>query len=204
MAPHETRRRTRARRGPLAPDPVLWEALDRGAKLRAILQDFYDEVYGDPSLAPFFHATTKEWAIDHQFAFLGEIFSGEPMFFGDRPRNAHHWMVIDDALFDHREALMERVLRRHALSEAHIAAWRAVEEVFRHHIVKAAPFARMRNGVAMPLEGWERIGFEAGGVCDACSGEIHVGHDGWYHVRTGQARCARCAHAAMASGEPAP
>jgi truncated hemoglobin YjbI len=187
------RKKIRTRRGPLAANPGLWVALERGKKLRVILEDFYAEVYRDERLVPFFHATTIEWAIDHQYAFLGEIFSGEPMFFGDRPRNAHHWMVITDELFDYREALMERCLRRHGLAEEHIVAWRAVEEVFRSHIVKSAPFARMRNGVAMPLDGYDRIALDAGGVCDRCEHEIARGGDAWYHVRTGKAFCGTCA-----------
>jgi truncated hemoglobin YjbI len=191
--------RGRQRKGPLAPNPRLWAALDRGLRLRAILTDFYAEVYRDPRLAPFFHATTIEWAIDHQYAFLAEIFSGEPMFFGDRPRNAHHWMVIDDALFDYRESVMERCLRRHGLADEHVAAWRAVEEVFRAHIVKDRPIARMRNGVCMPLEGYERIELDVGGMCDGCEAVIERGGSSWYHVRTGHAYCETCAEARGAS-----
>lgn len=187
--------RGRGRRGPLAPNPRMWEALDRGPRLRAILTDFYAEVYRDERLAPFFHATTIEWAIDHQYAFLAEIFTGESMFFGDRPRNAHHWMVISDELFDYREAVMERCLRRHGLPEDLIRAWRAVEEVFRSHIVKQTPFARLRHGVPMPLEGYDHIVLDAGGMCDGCAGEIARGGDSWYHVRTGKAYCAPCAEA---------
>jgi truncated hemoglobin YjbI len=170
----------------------MWEALGRGSLLRALLVEFYDEVFQDPRLSPFFHATTKEWVIDHQYAFLAEIFTGERMFFGDRPRNAHHWMVITDELFDHREAVMERHLRRHELPEHLIQAWRAVEEVFRGHIVKASPVPRRRNGLEMPLEGHERLALDAGGACDGCAGEIARGADCWYHVRTGKAFCAAC------------
>jgi truncated hemoglobin YjbI len=171
----------------------MWEALGRGPLLRAILTDFYAQVYRDERLGPYFHATTMEWAIDHQYAFLAEIFTGERMFFGDRPRNAHHWMVISDELFDHREALMERCLRRHGLADDLVAAWRAVEEVFRDHIVKASPVPRLRNGVPMPLDGHARLALDAGGACDACNGEIARGGDCWYHVRTGKAYCAACA-----------
>ncbi len=186
-------RTNRSRRGPLAPNPQLWKALERGTKLRKILVDFYAEVYRDERLEPFFHATTSEWAIDHQYAFLGAIFSGEPMYFGDRPRNAHHWMVITDELFDYREALMERCLRRHGLAQEHIAAWRAVEEVFRRRIVKVEPFARMRNGVAMPLEGYSTIQLDAGGFCDRCAAAIERGAQGHYHVRTDKVLRGQCA-----------
>ncbi len=191
--PAEGEAKGRVRRGPLAPNPRMWEALGRGPLLRTILTRFYDEVFQDPRLSPFFHATTKEWVIDHQYAFLAEIFTGERMFFGDRPRNAHHWMVITDELFDHREALMERHLRRHGLPEDLIRAWRAVEEVFRSHIVKASPVPRLRNGVQMPLDGHERLVLDAGGMCDGCDGEIPRGGASWYHVRTGKAYCAACA-----------
>lgn len=200
-APAREHRRQR-RRGPLAPNPELWEALERGPKLRRILESFYAVVYCDERLAPFFHATTIEWAIDHQYAFLAEIFTGERMFFGDRPRNAHHWMVITDELFDHREAVMERTLRAHGLSDEHVRAWRAVEETYRAHIVKDRPFARMRNGVPMPLEGMERLTLEAGGLCDGCARVIERGGECSYHVRTGKALCGVCAEGPLPGGEP--
>lgn len=192
--------RTRRRRGALAPNPRMWAALDHGPKLRAILEDFYSQVYADPLLSPFFEHTTIEWAIDHQYAFLADIFTGEKHFFGDRPRNAHSWMVITDALFDHREALMEACLRRHGLDEDLIRAWRAVEETYRPHIVKDAPIARKRWGVALPIEGYEAIDLLAGTVCDGCSSELPVGLRAVYHVRTGQTYCTSCRSAAA---EPA-
>jgi truncated hemoglobin YjbI len=123
----------------LAPHPELWAALGGGPLLRRILEAFYARVYADPRLAPFFARTTIEWAVDHQYAFLAQIFSGQKMFFGDRPRNAHHAMVISDELFDYREAVMMQVLEEHGLGAAQRDEWRAVEEAFRSHIVKAAP-----------------------------------------------------------------
>jgi truncated hemoglobin YjbI len=170
----------------------MWEALERGPRLRRILEDFYSQVYADPRLSPFFAHTTREWAIDHQYAFLGEIFSGQEMYFGDRPRNAHHWMVISDELFDYREALMEACLRRHGLPEDLLREWRAVEESFRSHIVKDRPFGKKRRGVELPLDGYESIELSAGGVCDGCSGEIAIGGVARYHVRTGLTYCGRC------------
>lgn len=187
--------RPAARRRYLDPNPALWEALERGPRLRRILADFYARVYADARLAPFFHATSIDWVVDHQYAFLAQIFGGERLYFGERPRNAHHWMVISDELFDHREALMASVLRAHGLDEAHIAWWRGVEECFRSHIVKDAPFAKVRGGVRLPLEGHERLALVAGGVCDECAAVIEVNGDAWYHVRTGKTFCAACARA---------
>jgi truncated hemoglobin YjbI len=180
----------------------MWEALDHGPRLRAILADFYSQVWEDARLAPFFATTTMQWVLDHQYAFLAEIFSGEALFFGDRPRNAHLWMVISDELFDYREALMEKCLRAHGLPEDLVLAWRAVEEVFRSHIVKDRPIPRLRNGVPMPLDGYESLALDAGGVCDGCTGEIARGGESLYHVRTGKAYCASCAERQGAEAGP--
>lgn len=176
--------------------PELWAALDEGVKLRALLIDFYDAVYEDPRLSPFFHATTKEWAVDHQYAFLRQILTGDDGFFGDRPRNAHHWMVITDELFDHREALFASILRKHGVSEAHVADMRAIDESFRAHIVKGAPFPKKRGGQALPLDGWGAIDLSAGGSCDYCQSVLDVNAAAHYHLRTGKVACSACADAA--------
>lgn len=185
----------RRRVGALQPRPDLWEALGNGARLRTILEDFYDRVYRDEKLAPFFHATTREWAIDHQYAFMADILTGSKTFFGDRPRNAHHWMVIDDALFDYREALLEKCLRDHGASAPLVAAWRAIDESFRSHIVKDQPRPRVRRGKSLPLEGYDSIVLDSGGQCDGCATIVDRGSTVWYHLRTGQALCSACAEA---------
>lgn len=180
------------RRGDLDPNPVMWEALERGKKLREILEDFYAQVYADPRLAPFFVRTTIEWAIDHQYGFLAQIFTGEKMYFGDRPRNAHHWMVISNELFDYREAVMQQCLRRHGLSEERIAEWRAVEEVFRAQIVKDKPFAKKRRGVDLPLDDFEALDLSIGSICDVCQGVLENGSRVQVHRGTGRTYCEPC------------
>lgn len=182
----------RRRRGDLAPDPEMWQALERGEKLTRILTDFYDIVFDDPRLAPFFEGRTKPWVIQKQYSFMHEIFTGEKVYFGDRPRNVHHWMVISEELFDHREAIMETCLRRHGLPEHLIARWRAVEEVFRRQIVKDAPIPRKIRGVALPLEGHDDIVLAVGSLCDGCQGEMAAGSPARYHVRTGRTYCPAC------------
>jgi truncated hemoglobin YjbI len=176
----------------LAPHPELWAALEEGPRLRRIIEAFYAKVYADPRLAPFFGRTTMEWAVDHQYTFLGQIFSGTKMFFGDRPRNAHHAMVITDELFDYREALMMETLQEHGLSEAQRDEWRAVEEAFRSHIVKAAPWPKKRRGVALPLEGFRQIELSCGALCDECHAELADGTVTEYDVATGRLYCAPC------------
>ncbi|MBI5496368.1 MAG: group 1 truncated hemoglobin [Deltaproteobacteria bacterium] len=190
----------RRRRGDLAPDPELWAALAENDLLGRILRDFYERVYADPRLAHFFEGVTRQRAVEKQYSFLKQIFSGEKCYFGDRPRNAHHWMVISDELFDHREALMEQCLRRHGLADHLVRRWRATEEVFRKQIVKAAPRPRKLGGVELPLEGYDDVDVTVGMLCDACGSEVPPGARVRYHVRTGRSVCAGC----VAQGASAP
>jgi truncated hemoglobin YjbI len=182
----------RRRRNDLAPNPRMWEALDRGRRLREVLVDFYTRVYADPRLSPFFEGVTKDRAIDKQYSFLAQIFTGEPLYFGERPRNAHHWMVISEELFDYRESLMEACLRRAGLDAERIREWRAVEEIFRKQIVKALPVPKKIRGVELPLEGYDTLLLEVSCLCDGCQGPMEAGTRASYHVRTGRAFCQSC------------
>lgn len=189
----DTGKRKRRRRGDLAPNPALWAALGEGVGLREILTDFYRRVYEDPLLAPFFEGVTLDRAIGKQYSFLAQIFTGERIYFGERPRNAHHWMVIGDELFDYREALIEDCMRCWGLADEHVRAWLGVHQVFRKQIVKARPIPKKVRGVALPLEGYERMRVSIGSLCDGCEHTIESGEQTAYHVRTGRMYCNQCA-----------
>lgn len=178
----------------LSPDPEMWEALKDGALLNEILADFYGRVYDDPRLLPFFHGITKQRSIEKQFLFLRQYFTGEKVYFGDRPRNAHHWMVISDELFDYREGIMRDCLERHGLPHTLIQRWIAMEETFRPDIVKSAPWNRVMNGVEIPVDGYGETVLEVGSLCDGCNEEITAGTPVRYHLRLGSTYCPRCAH----------
>jgi len=174
------------------PDAELWQALEEGKLLTRILDDFYTRVYDDERLAPFFHGVTRQRAMEKQFLFMRQLFSGEKVYFGDRPRNAHHWMVISDELFDYREALMVECLRRHGLAEHLVQRWRAAEECFRNDIVKDKPWNRKMGDIELPVEGYEEAVLEVGSLCDGCGEEIDAGVSVRYHLRLGQIYCPGC------------
>lgn len=182
----------RRRKGDIAPNPELWAALGEGPGLLQILTDFYSRVFEDPRLAPFFVGTTQQRAIEKQYSFLRDVFSGTREYFGDRPRNAHHWMVISDELFDYRELLMKRCLEAYGLPEKHLRAWLSAEETFRKQIVKDTPIPKRVRGVDLPLDGYESLVLSVGGLCDACAGEIPRHTEATYHVRTGRTFCPAC------------
>lgn len=180
------------RRSEPPPDPEMWEALERGPLLRAILTDFYTRVFDDERLAPYFRGVTRDRLIEKVYTFMRQAFSGEKLYFGDRPRNAHHWMVISDDLFDHREALMTECLRRHGLAEPLIARWNAYEQSFRPDIVKSAPWPRIVGGVELPVDGYGEMKLDVGALCDGCQAEIRPGTHIRYHLRLGTTYCPAC------------
>ena len=177
----------------IAPDPQLWEALERGPGLTRLLTAFYDAAYKDPRLSPFFRRITKRRAIGQQYAFLADLFTGSKDFFGLKPFNAHHWMIISDELFDYREALMERFMREHGLSEHLIRRWSAIHELFRREIVKSSARGMIANGVEQVRKPPSTITMEVGSVCDACMGEIPIGATARYHPEGGELFCSSCA-----------
>ena len=176
----------------LAPDPEMWEALNCGDGLRKILAEFYKIVYADGRLKGFFWNTTLQRAIDKQYNFLYQMFTGEKVYFGERPFNAHNWMIIDHELFDYREQVMAKCLRSHGLPEHLIQRWRSLEEVFRKHIVKDEPMPKKVKGMEIAAEGYESLEMSCGAVCDGCEAEINPGDHAKYHVRTGATYCRTC------------
>jgi truncated hemoglobin YjbI len=173
-------------------DPELWAALGEGELLKPILQDFYARVYADPQLAPFFAGVTQQRLVEKQYSFLHQILTGSPVFFGSRPGNAHHWMVISDALFDHREQIMLDCLKAHGLAEKWIARLLQVEGHYRQDIVKSAPVPLQIGGVDFPLDGFDELPVDVGSLCDGCGGEIPPGSMVRYHLRLGTIFCTQC------------
>lgn len=176
----------------LAPDPELWAALSNGVLLRRILTDFYARVYADERLAPYFHKVTIERAIDKQYAFLADVITGERAYFGLKPFNAHHWMIISDELFDYRERLLESCMARHGLEPRFIRRWSAIHELFRREIVKATPRGMIVDGVEHLHSGFREELLELGCLCDGCDGEMVAGSVGRLHARTGELFCVGC------------
>ena len=185
-----------------ATDPQLWAELDEGRVVRQVLEDFYDQVYADPLLSPFFERVTKDRVIDKQYSFLKQCLTGEKIYFGDRPRNAHHWMVLSDAVFDHRQSLMRQAQQANHLTPDQMARWRRVEEHFRPDMVKTEVWPRRVGGEDLLTEGFATETLTEATVCDHCSAEILAGTAVAYHLRLGQVSCHACASGALAHDAP--
>lgn len=174
------------------PDPELWLALREGELLMEVLKDFYGRVFQDSRLSSFFHGVTMQRSIEKQYLFMRQILTGEKIFFGDRPRNSHHWMVISDELFDYRAELMASCLREHGLSAPMVRRFRGIEEFYRADIVKSAAFPRVMGDVEVPFEGFDEVVLDVGSLCDSCEREVAAGEKIIYHVRLGKIHCSDC------------
>jgi ferredoxin/truncated hemoglobin YjbI len=174
------------------PDPDLWSALGGGAMLISILEMFYARVYADPQLAPFFTGFTQQRLREKQYSFLQQIITGNKVFFGNRPKNSHHWMVISDTLFELREKLMAECLRAHDLEQKWIDRLMTIEGYYRADIVKAAPFPRELGGIELPLNGFGDLTLDEGSLCDGCSQEVSSGVTVRYNLRLGTIFCPQC------------
>lgn len=174
------------------PDAELWAALGNGELLMAALQDFYGRVFEDERMSSFFHGVTKQRSIEKQYLFVRQILTGEKIYFGERPRNAHHWMVISDELFDYRSNIMLTCLRAQGLPETMVQRFRELEEFYRRDIVKAAPFPRRMGDVELPLDGFDELVMDVGSLCDSCGREVAAGEKVIYHVRIGKIYCSDC------------
>jgi NAD(P)H-flavin reductase len=174
------------------PDLELWEGLQEGRLLSKVLVDFYGRVYQDPLLSPFFEGVTKQRLIEKQYNFLCQVLTGEDVYFGERPRNAHHWMVISDELFDYRAGLMKSCLRRFGVPEHLVRRFHAIEEIYRQDIVKDKPWNKILFGKEVPVEGFDEIKLDDATLCDSCQQEIPAGAQVQYHVRLGKVYCSSC------------
>ena len=177
-------------------NPALWAALDDGRLVRAVLETFYRKVYADPLLSPYFERVTMERVIGKQYAFLMQSITGEAVYIGDRPRNSHHWMVIPDSVFDHRQKLMLDAQHEHGLSDELIEQWAAYEEHFRPDIVKYSPWPKRIGDQVIDTERYDTVRLDEATVCDHCGSEIDAGTEVRYHLRLGKVSCSRCSAAA--------
>ncbi len=77
----------------------LFASLGGAAVLRAAVDDFYDRVFADAELAPFFAASDRRRQRDHQFEFLAAALGGPNGYRGPSLRTAHRGRGITAAHF---------------------------------------------------------------------------------------------------------
>lgn len=180
------------------PDPkpnlAVWQQLNDGAKVREVLIDFYDRVYADERLSPFFANVSKSRLIEKQYSFLKYLFTREHVHFGQRPRNTHHWMVISDDLMDHRRRILDDTFRDHLLTDEQRHVWHLYEEKFRADIVKDKAWPIKIGNEFVDLEAFDKAVLDCATICDHCGEPVDAGTTVIYHKRTGKISCPKCSN----------
>jgi hemoglobin len=77
----------------------LFASLGGAAVLRAAVDHFYDRVFADAELAPFFAATDRSTQREHQYEFLAAALGGPHAYRGRSLRAAHRGRGITAAHF---------------------------------------------------------------------------------------------------------
>jgi len=176
-----------------APCPALWRALQQnGDTLKGIIDEFYDAVFEDDLLSPYFQKSTKQRSKEKVYSFYKQLFSGEKCYFGDRPHNAHHWMIIPDDIYDHRLKLLQHFMNSHGLSKEQQALWLPYEEYYRQDIVKSQPLGRWIGNVYQPPGGLAYERLDEGTFCDTCAEFFDKGVTVLFETRTGKVYCNSC------------
>jgi ferredoxin-NADP reductase len=188
----ESKQNKSVERSPPPPDPEMWNAMQNGELLKQILTTFYTWVFNDDILKPYFVGVTKQRLIEKVYSFLYQLFTGKKVFFGERPRNGHHWMVITEEIFVYRETLMEKALLQHGLAPHLIQRWLAYEAWYKDDIVKQKPINKVLFGEKIPYEGFKSLIMDVATLCDSCEGEVNIGDTVHYHVRMGTVYCEKC------------
>jgi truncated hemoglobin YjbI/ferredoxin len=176
----------------LPPNPGLWAALGHGQAVRTLLERFYARVYADPVLSPFFERVTLQRVVDKQYAFMCQCITGEPVYLGEQPDNAHHWMVISDEVFERRQRLMQQTQADCGWHPDQMSAWAQIEERFRADIVKHRPRPKRIGNLSVDTEGLDSVVLDVGTVCDHCGQEIAAGTLVQFHKRLGHVGCRDC------------
>lgn len=173
-------------------DESMWARLEDGAVIKRVLDDFYIEVYQDPILSPYFYKVTKEWAASKQYAFLVDAFGNKREYFGANPFNAHHWMIIQDWVFDYREDLFTKYLHKHGVDEDIQRRWLWYHEIFRREIVKSKVRGLIIGGEERRVQGFTDERIDVATLCDGCQGEINEGEYARLHHLSGHLFCLGC------------
>jgi len=131
--------------------------------------------------------------VEKQYSFMHQLFTGKKVYFGNRPRNIHHWMVISDDLMDRRRRILDAAMLRHGVTDEQRHVWHAYEENYRPDIVKDEAWPlKVGENEYVDLESFDKEVLLEATLCDYCGNEVLAGEEVIYHRRTGKISCPRC------------
>ncbi|MDZ5809752.1 group 1 truncated hemoglobin [Halorubrum sp. AD140] len=95
--------------------------------VEAVVSDFYDRVFADPLLEPYFEGIDREALYTHQVQFVSAVAGGPVSYEGADMRTAHEGMGITEEAFDRVATYLAEALRENGVAGEHVEA--ILEEV---------------------------------------------------------------------------
>ncbi len=97
---------------------------------------FYDYMYDDPWLSPFFDGIPREHIESQQVFFMQAALGGENKYGGKTPPSAHQHMYITQDIYDAREAHLKQAFKDCQTKPEMVERWLAIDDTFSSRIIK--------------------------------------------------------------------
>lgn len=132
----------------------LFEQLGGEVRLRAVLVDFYDQVFADVMIGYLFAGQDKARLIEREFEFTARSLGANVQYLGRGMRAAHAKHPIMRGHFNRRNVLLEQAIDRHGVPFEVKSAWMGHARALMRAIIgtPAALAADCRNDLAMSRE----------------------------------------------------
>ena len=99
-------------------DDSLYGRLGRREGIDAVVETFYDRVFDDDRLAPYFEGVAMDDLRAHQAAFLSAVAGGPAESGGREMRDAHAHLDLDEADFAAVAGHLDGALAAHGVDQA--------------------------------------------------------------------------------------
>jgi hemoglobin len=116
--------------------PTLYQELGGEPAVEAVVDEFYDRVLADESLAPFFEDVSMDRLRAHQVAFISAVTGGPDEYDGADMRAAHARLDIEDRDFDAVAGHLADALRDCGAEEEQVETVLAEVEPLREPVVE--------------------------------------------------------------------
>jgi truncated hemoglobin YjbI len=115
------------------------------AKIRAILQALYDQLFVDPMVGFLFQGKDKAHIVEQQLAFTCRFLGGPQRYTGKPLPEAHATLPLLPGHFDRRHHVLATLLEQHGVPEAIRRAWLSIDESLRPSVLASGEEARDRT-----------------------------------------------------------
>ncbi|WP_144923052.1 group I truncated hemoglobin [Halorubrum salsamenti] len=98
----------------------IYETIGGRTAVEAVVSDFYDRVFDDPVLEPYFEGIDREALYAHQVQFISAVAGGPVSYEGADMRAAHEGMGITEEAFGRVATYLGEALRENDIDEGDV------------------------------------------------------------------------------------